>query len=56
MADDILTESIPIKENPVWTTINKPGLGVEVDNSKLNFYHKKFVNEGEFLPYGEKFK
>jgi len=54
MADDILTESIPINKKPIWTIIDKPGLGVEVDTSKLNYYHQKFVNNGEFLPYGDK--
>ena len=29
---------------------------VEVDENKVLFYNKKFLEEGEFLPYGDTFK
>ena len=56
MVDDILTEPIPITNKPIWKKIEKPGLGVEVDEDKVLFYNKKFLEEGEFLPYGDTFK
>ena len=56
MVDDILTEPIPITNKPIWKKIEKPGLGVEVDEEKVLFYNKKFLEEGEFLPYGDTFK
>ena len=56
MVDDILTEPIPITNKPIWKKIEKPGLGVEVDENKVLFYNKKFLEEGEFLPYGDTFK
>jgi len=56
MVDDILTEPIPITTKPIWKKIEKPGLGVEVDENKVLFYNKKFLEEGEFLPYGDTFK
>ena len=31
MADDILTERLPIADGPKWGRIEAPGLGVEVD-------------------------
>mgnify|MGYP001154543992 CR=1 FL=1 len=55
MIDDILTEKIPITSKPLWGTIDKPGIGVDVDEEKVNFYNKKFLDEGEYLPYGESF-
>jgi L-alanine-DL-glutamate epimerase-like enolase superfamily enzyme len=55
MVDDILTEDIPISNSPVWGTIDGPGLGVEVDENKLAYYHRKYIDDGEFLPYGDRF-
>ena len=43
-------------DKPIWKKIEKPGLGVEVDEDKVLFYNKKFLEEGEFLPYGDTFK
>ena len=51
MEDDILTDSLPIAEGPTWGRIEKPGLGVEVDEEKLAKYHEEYVREGQFLPY-----
>jgi glucarate dehydratase len=55
MADDILSEEIPITNSNSWGLIDKPGLGVNVDEDKLKFYHKKFLENGEYLLYGNKF-
>ena len=55
MVDDILTESIPISSGPSWGKIDKSGIGVDVDEEKVTFYNKKFLDEGEYLPYGASF-
>ena len=55
MADDILTENIPIQTCNTWGLIEGPGLGVSVDEDKVNFYHKKFLKNGEYKLYGKKF-
>ena len=55
MVDDILTESIPIASGHSWGKIDKPGIGVDVDEEKIKFYNKKFLDEGEYLPYGDLF-
>ena len=40
---------------PSWGRIDKPGLGVEVDEDKLMRYHQAYLRDGQFLPYGERF-
>ncbi len=55
MADDILTEPLPIATGPRWDRIDRPGLGVEVDEQKLARYHQAFLDHGEFPPYGARF-
>ncbi len=55
MADDILTERLPIADGPSWGRIDKPGLGVEVDEGKLMKYHRDYRQHGEFPPYGDRF-
>ena len=55
MASDILQEEIPITSSNTWGLINKPGLGIEIDEAKLQFFHKKFVENGEYKLYGDKF-
>lgn len=55
MADDILTETLPIASGPEWGRIEKPGLGVEVDEEKLMQYHEAYLRDGQFLPYGDRF-
>jgi len=55
MADDILTEEIPIIKTSKWGIIDQPGLGVKVDTDKLKFYHNKYLKDGEYLLYGNKF-
>jgi glucarate dehydratase len=54
MEDDILTESIPIVDGPGWGRIDKPGLGVEVDEDKLMRFHEAYRRLGEFPTYADK--
>jgi L-alanine-DL-glutamate epimerase-like enolase superfamily enzyme len=56
MADDILTEAVPIASGPRWGRIEQAGLGVEVDEDKLMRYHEAYLRDGEFVPYGERFR
>ena len=51
MEDDILTERIPICDGASWGLIDKPGLGVEVDQGKLEKYQQLYEQVGQFLPY-----
>ena len=51
MADDILTEELPIARGPRWGRIEAPGLGVEIDEDKLMAYHEAYRRDGEFVPY-----
>ena len=51
MADDILTERLPIAAGPRWGANDKPGLGVEIDEAKLQHYHECYLRDGQFLPY-----
>jgi len=51
MADDILTEPIPIADGPRWGRLDKPGLGVEVDEAKVAKYHAAYRQDGDFKTY-----
>ena len=51
MEDDILSEPIPIADGPRWGRIDKPGLGVEVDEDKLNRFDADFRKNGDFPTY-----
>jgi glucarate dehydratase len=51
MADDILTRPSPIATMPRWGTIEQPGLGVDVDEDRLQHYHQCYLRDGQFLPY-----
>jgi L-alanine-DL-glutamate epimerase-like enolase superfamily enzyme len=55
MADDILTEPLPIATGPSWGRLDAPGLGVEIDEAKLAHYHRDFLDHGDFPPFGDKF-
>ena len=55
MADDILTERLPIADGPKWGRIEGPGLGVEVDVDKVMRYHEDYRRLGNFQPFGERF-
>jgi glucarate dehydratase len=54
MADDILTEPIPIRDGPSWGRIDGAGLGVEVDEDKLMRYHESYKKHGAFPTYSGK--
>lgn len=54
MEDDILTERIPIADGPSWGRIDKPGLGVGVDEDKLMRFHEDYKRHGEFPTYSGK--
>jgi glucarate dehydratase len=51
ITDDILAEPLPIVTRPHWGRIERPGLGVEVDEDKVRFYHEAYRRDGQFLPY-----
>jgi glucarate dehydratase len=51
MADDILTEALPIASGPRWGLIDKPGLGVEVDEDRLGRFAETYRRDGQFLPW-----
>jgi hypothetical protein len=54
MADDILTERLPIADGPTWGRIDGPGLGVDIDEDKLAKYHRDYLQHGEYPPYGDR--
>ena len=54
MEDDILTERLPIADGPNWGRIDKPGLGVEVDEDKVARYHEAYRKLGDFPTYSGK--
>ena len=54
MADDIVSQPLPIAEGPNWGRIEGPGLGVTVDEDKLMTCHEAYLSQGEFLPYGDR--
>lgn len=51
MADDILKTPLSIASGPKWGVIEQPGLGIEVDDAKLQHYHERYRRDGQFLPY-----
>ena len=54
MGDDILTERLPIADGPRWGRIEKPGIGVEIDEEKLRRYDADYRQFGEFPTYAGK--
>ncbi len=52
---DILAEPIPIATGPRWGRIEALGLGVEVDTERLKIAHERYLSDGEFRPYGDRF-
>jgi L-Ala-D/L-Glu epimerase len=54
MEDDILTEPVPIIDKPTWGRIDRPGLGVDVDEDKLMRFHESYRKHGEFPTYAGK--
>jgi len=51
MTDDIVVDTIPITNGPDWGVPDKPGIGVEVDLTKLAKYHALHRERGQFPPY-----
>jgi L-alanine-DL-glutamate epimerase-like enolase superfamily enzyme len=51
MTDDIVTNAIPITNGPDWGVPSGPGIGVEVDEDKLDRYRRLFESRGQFQPY-----
>ena len=51
MADDVLASPLPIAEGPAWGRIERPGLGIDVDEEKVQRYHEAYLRDGQFLPY-----
>jgi len=54
MQDDILAAPIPIASGPDWGAPQGPGLGIEVDEAKLEKYHELYRSRGQFVPYDPK--
>jgi glucarate dehydratase len=54
MADDILSEPLPIASEPRWGRLQGPGLGVTVDEDKLMHYHEDYLKHGAFPTYKQK--
>jgi len=51
MEDDILTAPLPTASFPNWGVPEGAGISVEVDESKVQRYHEKYLSHGQFLPY-----
>ena len=51
LADDVVAERLPIVDGPTWGRIERPGLGVDVDERKVALYHEAYRRDGQFLPY-----
>lgn len=51
MADCILAEPMPIASGPLWTASEQPGLGLIIDQGKLDFYHRAYLRDGQFMPW-----
>ena len=49
--DDVLSVPLPIASSPDWGVIDEPGIGIEVDEDKVAHFHKRYQDEGQFLPY-----
>ena len=51
MEGDLLTEPLPIVQQPRWGVLSGPGLGVEVDEDKVEQWHRHYKERGQYLPY-----
>ncbi|MEE2658598.1 MAG: mandelate racemase/muconate lactonizing enzyme family protein [Candidatus Latescibacterota bacterium] len=51
MEKDILSDPLPIARQPIWEAAPGPGLGVEVDEEKLEHYARHHDERGQYLPY-----
>jgi L-alanine-DL-glutamate epimerase-like enolase superfamily enzyme len=51
MQDDVLEEPLPIVTGPEWGVPGGAGLGVRVDEAKVQKYHRLYRDRGQYLPY-----
>jgi L-alanine-DL-glutamate epimerase-like enolase superfamily enzyme len=51
MADDILVERIPIMDGPLWGRLDRPGIGVTIDEAKVSRFDADYRRQGEFPTY-----
>jgi L-alanine-DL-glutamate epimerase-like enolase superfamily enzyme len=51
MTHDILTERIPISQEPTWGVPDGAGLGVDIDHEALREAADRYRREGRYLPY-----
>jgi glucarate dehydratase len=51
MADDIVAAPLPIAAGPAWPADEAAGLGTTIDRDKLDFYHRAYRRDGQFLPW-----
>jgi L-Ala-D/L-Glu epimerase len=51
MEDDVLAEPLPIATGPDWGVPAGVGLGIAVDEAKVEKYHRLYRERGQFLPY-----
>jgi len=53
MANDVLTEPLPIATGPSWGPIDAPGLGVEVDEEAVAEAAARYELDGQYRPWQE---
>jgi glucarate dehydratase len=51
MEHDVLTEPLPIATGPRWGTIDRPGLGVEIDEAAVAEAAARYQSVGQYLPW-----
>ena len=50
MEDDVVVDRLPISDGPEWGLVEKPGLGIDIDEDKLARYVEAYHRDGQFLP------
>ena len=55
MADDILTEPLPIATGPDWGRIERPASASRSTRPSSPATTRPILDHGEFPPYGERF-
>jgi L-alanine-DL-glutamate epimerase-like enolase superfamily enzyme len=51
MEHDVLAEQLPISSGPLWGAIDKPGLGVDVDEAAVAEAAARYTSVGQYLPW-----
>lgn len=51
MQHDVLTEPIPIASGPRWGTLDRPGLGVDVDEDAVAEAAARYRADGQYRPW-----